>query len=360
MAKSNLNSIQDIHYSRKIPSCGLNFCLSVGEFFYKNVINLKNFLYRKNILKEKEVPLYVICVGNLTTGGVGKTPIVAHIANNLSQKKPLAIISRGYGAEISNKEPLIIKDFKEIKFSDGTLCGDEPYQLAQKTDKNVAVITCRDRKKSAELAVVKFGVQTVIMDDGFSNRKIKKDKTIIVIDSKMRFGNGHLLPKGPLREPVSEIKRADEIVLVDKGDEKITDAIEWVKKFNKPTKLCKMMSKRIYNIKTKADVIFNKPLNTNTEENFKPKAIAFCAIGQPRQFFDFANQYYDIVEKVSYNDHHKYDENDIKRLMLLADENNANIFITTQKDETKLSPLVNGITGYNFNVMELMEEISEI
>ena len=68
MTKSNLNSIQDIHYSRKIPSGGLNFCLSVGEFFYKNVINLKNFLYRKNILKEKEVPLYVICVGNLTTG----------------------------------------------------------------------------------------------------------------------------------------------------------------------------------------------------------------------------------------------------------------------------------------------------
>jgi tetraacyldisaccharide 4'-kinase len=198
------------------------------------------------------------------------------------------------------------------------------------------------------------------MDDGFSNRKIKKNKTIIVIDSKMRFGNEHLLPMGPLREPVEQIKRADEIILTDKGDEKIDEAILWAKDFKKPLKICTMKPKRIYNIKTKADVIFNKPLNTNIDENYKPKAIAFCAIGQPNQFFDFAKEYYDIVETMSFQDHHKYTLSDIKRLTLLADVNNVNIFITTQKDETKLTSLVSAQTGYSFNVLELVEELKEI
>ncbi len=360
MKKIELNKIQDIHYSRQKPSFCLGVCLGVGEFFYKNIINFKNFLYEKNILKEKKVGAYVICVGNLTTGGVGKTPIVAKLANELSEQKPVAIISRGYGAKISNKIPTIIKDFKEIKFKDGTLCADEPFQLAKKVKDNVIVITCSDRKKSAELAIVKFGIQTIIMDDGFSNRKIKKDKQIIVIDSKMRFGNNHLLPKGPLREPINEIKRADEIILVDKGDENINDAILWAKQFKKPAKVCKMQPKRIYNLKTKADVIFNKPINTNKNSDFKPKALAFCAIGQPKQFFDFAKKYYEIVETVEFDDHHKYDKNDIKRLELLADENGVNIFIATQKDETKLLPLISDSSGYCYNVLELEEKILQI
>lgn len=360
MAKSKLNNIQDIHYLRKKPSFFFDFVLSFGEFFYSIVINTKNFLYQKNILKEKQAPAYIICVGNLTTGGVGKTPIVAHIANKLSKNKPVAVISRGYGAQISNKNPLVIKDFKGIKFKDGTQCGDEPFQLAQKTNNGVVVITCADRKKSSDHAVVKYGVQTIIMDDGFSNRKLKKDKSIIVVDSKMRFGNEHLLPRGPLREPISELKRADEIILVDKGDDNIEDAINWIKQFKKPAKLCTMKPKRIYNIKTKAEVIFNKPLNTNDNEAYKPKAIAFCAIGQPEQFFDFAKEFYDVVETVAFNDHNKYDKNDIKYLTTLAEENEVSIFITTQKDATKLSCLVENISDYSFNVLELDESIEDI
>ena len=124
--------------------------------------------------------------------------------------------------------------------------------------------------------------------------------------------------------------------------------------------VCSMKPKRIYNIKTKADVIFNKPLNTIDDENYKPKAIAFCAIGQPTQFFDFAKEYYEIVETVAFDDHHKYDKNDIKRLELLADENEVNIFITTQKDETKLNELISSQTSYSYNVLELEEKISNI
>ena len=333
MKKNIKTNFQDIHYLRQKPNFALNGVLSFGEFFYKKIINFKNFLYEKNILKEKKVDIETICVGNLTTGGVGKTPIVALLANEIYKNKKVAVISRGYGAKISNKNPTVIKDYKNLKFQDGRLCGDEPYQLAKKLNSNCIIITCKDRKKAIDYAIIKFGVEIAILDDGFSNRKVKKDKTIIVIDSKMRFGNNHLLPKGPLREPVSELKRADELILVDKGDENLSNAIEWVKQFKKPAKICKMFPKRIYNLQTNAEILKYD------------KAIAFCAIGQPLQFFDFAQKYYAIVDKIAFDDHYKYTKKDIKNLIELAKRHKINTFITTQKDETKLKKLVSEISS---------------
>ena len=348
MFKNFKTNFQDIHYSRQKANLPLSFCLSIGEFFYKNIINLKNFFYKIGILKEIKTGVNVICVGNLTTGGVGKTPIVALLAQEISKEKKVAVISRGYGAKISNKNPLVIKDFKGFKFNNGTMCGDEPFQLAKKVPNNVVVITCADRKKAIDYAIIKYGIETVILDDGFSNRKVYKDKTILAIDSKMRFGNNHLLPKGPLREPISEIKRADEIILVDKADNDIEKAISWAKGFNLPLKVCKMTPKRIYNLQSGAEVIN------------KTKAIAFCAIGQPIQFFNFAKEFYELVGMVAFADHHKYDINDIKKLIKIAKDNNINTFITTQKDETKLIELTKAFNNYSFNVLELQNIIREI
>lgn len=339
---------QDIHYNRIKPNLFLNLALSFAEFFYKNIILFKNYLYKKNILKETKVGAYVICVGNLTTGGVGKTPIVAELANKLSKTKRVAVISRGYGAKLPNKKPNIIKDYDEIKFENGNLCGDEPYQLAKKVNSAV-VITCANRVIASNLAIEKYGAQIIILDDGFSNRKIKKDEAIIVVDSKMRFGNNSLLPKGPLREPVERINDASKIIIVNKGDENIKDAIDYFSKFNKPISICTMKPKRIYNLVTKADVKIKE----------KQDIIAFCAIGQPEQFYKFVEKYYKIAKTVSFEDHHKYTKADIKDLTKLAEKFNISCFITTQKDETKLRELIYGIQGFNFNVLELENAIEE-
>ena len=350
MKRNIKTNFQDIHYLRQKPNFALNNLLKIGEFFYKNVINFKNFLYEKKFLTEKEVAAYVICVGNLTTGGVGKTPIVANLANEISKNKKVAIISRGYGAKLSNKTPNIIKDNKGIKFKDGSICGDEPFQLAKKVGDNVVVITSKDRIKACELAIVKYGAEVVILDDGFSNRTIKKDKIILVVDSKMRFGNNHLLPLGPLREPIKEIKRADEIILVNKGDEDFSDAINWARNnFNLPLKQCIMTPKRIYNMQTGADI------KKNTKN-----VISFCAIGQPTQFFDFVEKYYHQELKVAFDDHHKYTLDDIKELIKKADEFDINVFVTTQKDETKLKHLIKDVKGYSFCTLELENAIKEI
>ena len=355
MFKNLKNEFQNIHYGRNKANFALFSLLSLGEFFYKGALEFKNFLYEKEILKEEKMSPNVICVGNLTTGGVGKTPIVIYLANKISKTEKVAIVSRGYGAKLQNKEPNIIKDFNKIYFSDGLLCGDEAFQSAKSVAKNVVVITCRDRKKAILLAKEKFNINTIILDDGFSNRKVQKDKTILVVDSKMRFGTNHLLPLGPLREDIKEIKRADVVVLTSKGDEEIENAILWarelfVRKHQKELRLCTLKPQKIYNLETKAEVVPTK----------KQKAIAFCAIGQPKQFFDFAKKYYDLKECISFSDHYSYKKSDLEKLEKLAKEKETNILITTQKDEVKLSSLIKGRTSFSYNVMELGIEITDL
>jgi len=342
----NKTYFQDIHYSRIKPNIILKSILGLIELFYKIAINSKNYLYEINILKETKVNAYVICVGNLTTGGVGKTPIVQILADILSKNNNVAIISRGYGSKLNPKKVNVIKSRGKIRYKDGTYCGDEIYQLAQSSAKNVTLVTCANRLKAALGVIRKYKTQVIILDDGFSNRKLKKDMNIIVIDSKMRFGNGHLLPLGPLREPKSEIKRANEIILVDKGDENLEDAINWAKaNFLIPLRLCTMIPNKVYNIQTHAKVV-----------SFS-SAIAFCAIGQSEQFFNFARKIYDIKDEIRFDDHHRYSQKDIQNLLTKAKEHNVFTFITTKKDETKLKELIKDIKGYCFCVLELKSTI---
>ena len=168
----------------------------------------------------------------------------------------------------------------------------------------------------------------------------------------MRFGNNHLLPKGPLREPVNQVKRANEVILVDKNDIDIVEAINFAKNFNKPLKVCKMTPKRIYNSQTKAKIKYNI-------QEYQ-KAVAFCAIGQPEQFFTFLQKKYNVVKKIFFEDHHTYTKKDIDMLIKTAKTYNTNIFIMTQKDETKIQPLIKDIKGYSFNVLELKNIIEDI
>ena len=124
-------------------------------------------------------------------------------------------------------------------------------------------------------------------------------------------------------------------------DDDFLSALNWVKKFNLPFKICKIQPKQIYNIQTHSKI-----------KDFK-SAIAFCAIGQPVQFFNFAKMFYEVKQEVIFEDHHKYCKNDIKKLIQIAKNQNTNTFITTQKDETKLVDLIKDLKGYCFNVLEL-------
>jgi len=310
--------LQKVHYNKKN---NIYLCIILGFFslFYRIVIEIKNYLYEKKILKSGKVNAKVICVGNITTGGVGKSPLVCEIANYLAKDKKVAIISRGYGGQLDNKNVNLIKDYQRIIISDPILTGDEPYMIAKNTDK-VVVLTCADRIKASDFAIKYLNASIIILDDGFSNRKIQKDLTLLLVDKEKQFGNGNLLPLGPLREPIKEIKRADKIVLINK---QATSVI--IPDFQKPICECKFVKDKYYNSKTNQEVMPDK----------EKDVVAFCAIGQPQQFYNYLYDDFNVIKTKNFEDHHVYTKSEIEKLTEYS-----KTLITTQKDEVKLVKII--------------------
>lgn len=304
--------ITKLHYDKNAKGMPL---LDFASIFYGLGSGLKNKLYDKKILKPKKVDAFVISVGNITTGGVGKTPVVSEIAKYLIQKgEKVAIISRGYGGKLNNKNINIISDGNKI-FYDARLAGDEPFWLAQNTN-GAIVITCKSRFEGAKYAVEKFGATKIILDDGFQHRKLHRDLDIVLMDSEKGFGNEKLLPAGPLREGMEAFSRIDKLVVVSKNiDHTRAEKLAKImgKKMKVPTFVCRTEPDFVYNIKT------GEKLPTDSE------ITAICAIGQPEQFYAFLKDY-NVKQAISFDDHHSYTEDEIPQ----------GTIVTTEKDAVKM------------------------
>lgn len=318
--------ISKLHYTKNVKGPLFNL-LKFASYFYATGSGLKNKLYDKNILKPKKVDTFVVSVGNLTTGGVGKTPVVAQIAQYYIDKgEKVAIVSRGYGAKLSNKNINVISDGVNI-FYESDLAGDEPTWLAQKV-KGACVITSKKRYEASRYAIEKFNVTKIILDDGFQHRKLHRDLNIVLIDSEMGFGNENILPAGPLREGFEAFNRIDKLVVVSKS----TD-------HTRAQKYAKIMGKKL---KKQTTVCYTEPeyaYDINNAENrldADEKIVAFCAIGQPQQFYKFLNN---TVETVDFDDHHSYSQNDADELVRICACNNVKTLVTTEKDAVKLKGL---------------------
>ena len=306
--------ITKIHYDKNATGA-LFKLLEFASLFYGAASTFKNLLYDKEILKPKKVNAFVISVGNLTTGGVGKTPVVSEIAKYfISKGEKTAIISRGYGGALSNKQINVISDGKEI-YHNAKLAGDEPFWLAKNTT-GAIVITSKNRIVAAEYAHEKYGATKIILDDGFQHRKLHRDLDIVLTDSDKMYGNEHLLPAGPLREGKEAFKRIDKLVLVSKNTnhtraEKLAKIT--AKKGGIPTIVCYTEPDYVYNIK-------------NGEILKEGSSItAMSAIGQPEQFYKFLGNY-KTEKTITFDDHHCYCPEDLP----------SGTIVTTEKDAVKL------------------------
>ncbi len=248
-----------------------------------------------------EIP--VICVGNLTVGGVGKTPIVTAIrARLVADGRRAASLSRGYGGTLEG--PLHVDPDKHSAKD----VGDEPLMLAQSGESWIGA----DRPAAAR-AMQAAGVQVIVMDDGHQNPSLAKDISILVIDAAAPFGNGYLIPKGPLREPVDfGLARADAVILMGDGEIPLPVA---------------QSGRPVYRAKLAAiSALPAGPL------------IAFAGIGRPLKFFDaLKDAGAQLSEGISYGDHHVYSEGDLRYLRSLAKSHEAAL-ITTDKDYARLHP----------------------
>jgi len=264
--------------------------------------------YRTTITRHAPAP--VICVGNLTVGGAGKTPLVRAIRARLGPHAHT--LSRGYGGRVEG--PLRVTpdmDAREV--------GDEPLLHARDGPAWIA----RDRYAGA-LAAAQAGAQAIVMDDGFQNAALAKDVSLIAVDPQFGIGNGQVFPAGPLRERLSEgLARADAIVMVHNvgspGDAHMRALApqDWLTDFAKP--------------------ILHAALQPVGEVP-AGKLVAFAGLARPEKFFDtLANLGADLTETVPFGDHHAYSEDDLGVLAQIAEERGAQL-ITTEKDAARLSP----------------------
>ncbi|MBI3288908.1 MAG: tetraacyldisaccharide 4'-kinase [Elusimicrobia bacterium] len=193
-------------------SLGGRALLGAASLAYGAGVLARRGLYASGALKRRRISAKVVCVGNLTSGGTGKTPAVLLAAETLRKRgHDVAILSRGYGREGPQKEVSVLIDGRH---TDWRLCGDEPWMIHQALQGlGVPVLVCADRAKAGDLAVEMYGSRVLILDDGFQHLRLHRDLDVVLVNARDPFGGGRLLPLGNLREPVSALRRAGMVVI---------------------------------------------------------------------------------------------------------------------------------------------------
>lgn len=307
--------------------------LCLLSFFYQWVVRLRVKFYEWGIFSTHSLPCKVISVGNLTSGGTGKTPFVDLLAEWLKARgiQP-AILIRGYGGDF--RGPFGAVTDGETLLMDAQQAGDEPYLLAKKR-KGIPVIVGKNRFQSGRWALQKFQSEVLILDDGYQHLALKRDVNILLLNASFPFGNGYLLPRGALREPVSQIKRADAIVLTKCN---ISDNI------NKIKELLKKIHLEIPIFRVTYEPLAVKRLGEN--HTFPPKflegkkVLAFAGLADPESFKDLIHQMgAQILSMEFFADHHCYTADDWSRLQRKAKAIHAEGLVTTEKDAVKVKSL---------------------
>ena len=285
---------------------------------------------RNFVSKEKKSKLPIICVGNIVIGGAGKTPVALKIGNMLREAgyNP-HFVSKGYGG--LEKNNTLVQDWHSPKS-----VGDESLLLSEISPTWIGL----DRSKSFELAS-ENGADCIVMDDGFQNPTLQKDFSIVVINGEQGFGNKRVIPSGPLRESINRgLSRTNLVITI--GD--ISDTIK--------NKIPKHIPLITANFKIKEDEIMLKG----------QRITAFAGIAYPEKFFNSLKLVKaNIVDKISYSDHHIYSENDLLYLAEIANKNKS-ILVTTKKDMVRIPKnfrsLVKTIDGFiQLNDEKLLLEI---
>jgi tetraacyldisaccharide 4'-kinase len=270
----------------------LRMGLSIAEPFYTLAVWWRNRRYDRGRAEVHHADVPVVCVGNLTVGGTGKTPMVEWLARWFRRRGiRVAIVSRGYGAE------------------QGGL-NDEALELEQKLP-DVPHVQNPDRVEAARVAVEELDCQLILLDDGFQHRRLARDLDIVLIDATEPFGFGHLLPRGLLREPLSGLRRADAVLLsrADQVDQqqraevrqrvrRIAPQAVWAEVAHQPSELLTCDCRRL-------------PL----EDVRGRRVAAFCGIGNPEGFRRaLADRVGDLAGLRVFADHHPYSEQDVLEL----------------------------------------------
>ncbi len=311
---------------------------------YAGAIQARLFLWRHRIFRDHTLGCQVVSIGNLTVGGTGKTPVVEVFARALQHAgRRVAILSRGYKstprplwqrlvAKVTLQEdkipPKVVSDGQSLLL-DSEQAGDEPYMLASNL-KDVVVLVDKDRVKSGRYAIQRFGCDTLLLDDGFQYLALKSRLDICLVDRNNPFGNHYLLPRGTLREPITNLKRARYIFITKSskfGADKLRKAI---RQFNETAEVIECAHHPLY----LQDVF------TGERHDLKRLAgldvAALSGIAAPESFEDgLRGLGAKVVYRKAYADHHRYTQQEIINMINRSLKRGAKAILTTEKDAVR-------------------------
>ncbi len=311
---------------------------------FQLLVKLRRWLYNVRILRDKTLGVQVIAIGNLTVGGTGKTPVVEKFARELRDAgRNVAILSRGYRSKplplhvaLLNKillredqtPPRVVSDGKSLLL-DSEMAGDEPYMLASNL-KDVVVLVDKDRVKSGRYAIEKFGCDTLLLDDGFQYWELRgRRHDVVLIDCQQPFGNGHLLPRGTLREPPSHLARA-QTIFITKSNGHTAELRERISQFNPAAAIIECVHHPLY----LEDVFTGERCGLDLLRG--KKIASLSGIAQPESFEQsLVTLGAELVYSKRFADHHRFSQQEILNVINRAKKRQARTIITTQKDAVR-------------------------
>jgi tetraacyldisaccharide 4'-kinase len=321
--------LEDLVYGRR-KSVPIGLFLSMLSVIYRIAITLRRFVYGS--LCQKKLTCRVISVGNITLGGTGKTPAVIEIAGLLRDRgKHPVVVSRGYG-RVNESQISVVSDGEQAD-CDTAVNGDEPVLIASRLP-GVPVVVGSDRYRASLLALERFRVDVIILDDGFQHLRLRRDMDIVLIDAADPFGTGKLFPAGILREPLTALKRAHAVVIT--RVEAVRDISGLMNQLSKITR-AKIYSsshvpKELVNVMTGE----TRPLSSLKGLH----VVAFSGIARPASFrFLLEQMGAQIRNFAGYPDHYVYQKTDLADIYQRAADAKADMILTTDKDGVRLRRL---------------------
>ncbi|MEP6777666.1 MAG: tetraacyldisaccharide 4'-kinase [Chthoniobacterales bacterium] len=318
------------------------------SFVFERLVHLRLFLYRHRILRERTLGCLVISIGNLTVGGTGKTPIVEKFAQALrSGGRRVAILSRGYKSvpktvrrkwwqRFRKKEPVpprVVSDGKSLLL-DSLISGDEPYMLANNL-RDVMVLVDKDRVKSGRFAIQNLGADTLLLDDGLQYLHLRHRLDIVLIDRQAPFGNEYLLPRGTLREPPRNLRRASYIFITKCTGDPNTELIQRIRQYNRTAEIIECAHKPLH-----LQNVFTG--EQRSLEILRDTYIgSLSGIAAPDSFEGGLRKLGARIEvSKRFIDHHRYTEAELQSFVNRCIRRDLAMIVTTEKDAVRFPRLI--------------------
>ena len=328
----------------------LKFVLGGFARLYERAVQTRLGLYRRRLLRAQELGCPVVSIGNLTVGGTGKTPVAEMLARELQIRgRRVAILSRGYKSvprpfmqrlrsrlskNLDLFPPRIVSDGDQVLL-DSRRAGDEPHMLAKNLP-GVCVLVDKDRVKSGLHALRHFDSDLLLLDDGLQYQRLRHRLDIVLVDRQSPFGNEHLLPRGTLREPPGNLRRASYIIVTRCGAEPDDQLLARLRRLNRTAAIieCNHAPRHWEDIRTGAKF----PL-----DHLRGRHVgAMSGIARPESFEEGVRELGAIVEVTkAFADHHRFTKKEILRFLEWCDRRSLDALVTTEKDAVRFPDIDN-------------------